>query len=155
MTVNLSHNHRVDSHVHLVNAHYHLITAMPGHKHQFQTTVIDGSGNPIGVTNTDLNQRANGLPTAMGRLESLYVPMLNSWQQVGYENNVPAPMNVELWLDGNGNPLHPQPVHDHGGVTSSEGTTTGGSTPDTNNGLTGNSNVKNSFVGTLFLMRVI
>lgn len=139
-TINLSHTHTVGSHTHSVPAHAHSIGADGSHRHRWQTTVWDGSDNPVGSTFTDGAQRTTAVPSAAGSRQSFYVPDLNRNQFYG--DNVSAPMETVG-------------THSHGGVTgNSSGVTSGAASPTTDAQLSATQDNRPAYVGLLFIMRV-
>lgn len=155
MQYDLTHTHTVNAHSHTVNAHTHSVATQADHKHQFVTTVCDSNNNPVGTTQSDARQRGSAVPSNVGIREATYIPGLNKNQYYG--EDVAAPMTKEVYIDGSGNVLGSQPAHNHGGVTGSAGSTTTSDATATGaaTGLTSTFGVRNSFVGVLYLIRVI
>ncbi len=136
----LAHSHQVEAHTHAIAAHIHGIGVDGAHRHRWQTTVWDASGNPIGLTFTDPMQRGTAVPGAIGTRQSLYIPDLNRAEYYGE--------NVGARMETTG-------LHSHGGMTSpASGQETTASAPNTTVSMNAEQDIRPAWIGVLFIMKV-
>lgn len=137
---NFSHSHTVDNHAHWVSEHTHPIGPDGSHRHRWQSTTWDAGNNPVGTQFVDPIQRGSAVKGAEGSFQALYIPGLN---------------RNEYYGESQGAPMETVGNHSHGGATGdSSGFASEESTAGTSSAL-GTMDTRPSYVGLIYLMRVL